>query len=56
NKTKYISRQQFLLQLAEELAEHYHEFLQEEKENVQGTSSDQCDISHLRKACQILQR
>nr|KAF7389772.1 hypothetical protein H0235_018256 [Vespula pensylvanica] len=34
-----ISKQQFLLQIAEELAEDYHQFLQEEKENVQGTSS-----------------
>ncbi|KAL2735725.1 piggyBac transposable element-derived protein 4-like [Vespula squamosa] len=41
-----ISRQQFLLQKAEKLAEDYHEFLQEEKENVQGTSSGQCNILH----------
>ncbi|KAL2723562.1 piggyBac transposable element-derived protein 4-like [Vespula maculifrons] len=36
-----ISRQQFLLQIAEELAKEYHEFLQEEKENLQGMSSGQ---------------
>ncbi|XP_043678207.1 uncharacterized protein LOC122633851 [Vespula pensylvanica] len=34
-----ISRQQFLLQIAEELIEEYHEFLQEEKEDLQGTWS-----------------
>ncbi|CAD1472185.1 unnamed protein product, partial [Heterotrigona itama] len=39
-----ISRQQFLLQLAEKLAKDYHEFLQEEKENIQGTSNEQCNI------------
>ncbi|KAF7380907.1 hypothetical protein HZH66_014283 [Vespula vulgaris] len=30
-----ISRQQFLLQIVEELAEEYHEFPQEEREDVQ---------------------
>ncbi|KAF7380287.1 hypothetical protein HZH66_014642 [Vespula vulgaris] len=48
-----ISRQQFLLQIAEELAKEYHEFLQEEKENLQGMSSGQGNISYLRKTCQI---
>ena len=48
-----ISRQQFLLQVAEELAEEYNEILQEGKENEQGTSSGQCNTSHLRKTCQI---
>ncbi|KAF7387005.1 hypothetical protein HZH66_011457 [Vespula vulgaris] len=48
-----ISRQQFLLQIAEELIEEYHEFLQEEKEDLQGTLSGQGNISHSQKTCQI---
>ncbi|KAF7388691.1 hypothetical protein HZH68_012633 [Vespula germanica] len=48
-----ISRQQFLLQIAEELIEEYYEFLQEEKEDVQGILSGQGNISHSQKTCQI---
>ena len=46
-----ISRQQFLLQLAEELAEEYNEIHQKGKENEQETSSGQRNTS--RKTCQI---
>ncbi|KAL2740006.1 hypothetical protein V1477_011395 [Vespula maculifrons] len=35
-----ISIPKFLLQIEEELAKDYHEFLQKEKKKVQGTSSD----------------
>lgn len=39
---QFISRQWFILELSEELVTDYHEFLREEKENIQGTmSSDQ---------------
>ncbi|KAF7396119.1 hypothetical protein HZH66_006981 [Vespula vulgaris] len=38
-----------ILLVAEELAEEYHEFLQEEKENLQEMLSDQDNISHLQK-------
>lgn len=48
-----ISRQEFLLQLAEELAEDYHEFLQETQDNLQMTSSESPNILNSRKACQI---
>ncbi|KAL2716120.1 piggyBac transposable element-derived protein 4-like [Vespula squamosa] len=37
----------------EELAKDYHEFLQEEKENVQETLNDQCNSSQWRERCQI---
>ncbi|KAL2741629.1 piggyBac transposable element-derived protein 4-like [Vespula maculifrons] len=39
----------FNILLVEELAEEYHEFLQEKKENLQEMLSDQDNISHLRK-------
>ncbi|KAL2734630.1 odorant receptor 46a-like isoform X1 [Vespula maculifrons] len=39
-------------ELENELAEEYHEFFREEKENLKGTSS-RYNVSHSRKTCQI---
>lgn len=48
-----ISRQQFLFQLAEELAEDFQDAQQKEQEDIQETSTNSSSVSCVRKKCQI---